>query len=146
MVSTLSILTAGLAACASLIQAAPTARDAPLCPPEHMGIMQPANGATITQTRDGNLDGTTVEVVYCSGAYYKTSSLDASALFSFPDTLNVGSILAKNIKPDNKDASAGFYSYRFNVTFIPNSGSYFTGLHTLSIYETTTGEYSNDIR
>jgi len=140
MVSPLSILSAGLAVCASLAQAAPTARDTPLCPPEHQGIIQPANGATITQVRDSNLDGTTVEVVYCSGAYFKISSLDASALFSFPDTLNVGSILAKNVKPDNKDAAAGFYSYRFNVTFTPNSGSYFTGLHTLSIYETTTGK------
>jgi hypothetical protein len=141
MVSARSLLAAGLAVCASLVQAAPAAPAAtPLCQPEHQGIIQPASGATITQIKDSNSDGTTVEIVYCSGQYFKTSTIDASVLFTSPDSINGGVLLAKDVKPDNKDAAAGFYSYRFNVTISPEDGDYFTGPRTLNIYETTTGK------
>ena len=106
------------------------------------GIIQPVDGATITQVNDGNYDSTTVEIVYCSGQYFKTRSIDASVFLTFPDSPNSGELLAKDIEPDNKDASAGFYSYRFNVTIAPSDGSYPTGVRSLSVYETTTGEFA----
>lgn len=145
MVSTRSLLAASLALCASIVQAAPSATTtaaSPLCTPEAQGIIQPVDGATITQVDDGNYDSTTVEIVYCSGQYFKTRSIDASVFLTFPDSPNSGELLAKDIEPDNKDASAGFYSYRFNVTIAPSDGSYPTGVRSLSVYETTTGEFA----
>lgn len=136
----------GLAAiCCALAQAAPqatTSAAAPLCTPEAQGIVQPANGATVTQTQDSNYDGTIVEIVYCSGQYFKTSTIDASVLLTLPGSPDSGQLLAKDVAPDNLDALAGFYSYRFNVTIAPISGTYPTGPYTLSIYETTTGYYN----
>ena len=143
MLSTQSLLAASLALCASTAQASPTPATSaagPLCTPEAQGIIQPMNGATITQVNDGNYDSTTVQVIYCSGQYFETSSIDASIFLTFPDSPSSGELLAKAIKPDNKDASAGFYSYRINVTVSPSDGDYPTGLRSLSVYETTTGE------
>ena len=143
MFFTPSLLAASLAFCTSIAHAAPTATttaSSPLCTPEAQGIIQPTNGATITQVNDGNYDSTIVEIIYCSGQYFKTSSIDASVFLTFPDSPNSGELLAKDVEPDNKDASAGFYSYRFNVTIAPSNGDYPTGLRSLSVYETTTGE------
>jgi hypothetical protein len=143
MVSPRSLLAASFALCASFVQAAPAATStaaAPLCTPEHQGIIQPASGATITQVKNDNGDGTTVQIVYCSGQYFKTSSIDASVFLTAPDSPDSGELLAKDVKPDNQDASAGFYSYRFNVTISPADGDYQTGPYVLSIYETETGE------
>jgi hypothetical protein len=90
---------------------------------------------------DGNYGPTYVEVIYCSGQYFKTSSIDASVWLTFPDSPDSGELLVKDEKPDNKDASAGFYSYRFNVSIAPEDGDYATGVRTLSVYETTTGKF-----
>lgn len=144
MVSTRSLLVAGLALCASIVQAAPsttTKTASPLCTPEAQGIVKPKNGAKITQIDDGNYDSTYVTLVYCSGQYFKTSSIDASVWLTSPGSPNSGELLLKDIKPDNKDSSAGFYSYRFNITIAPEDGNYATGVRTLSVYETTTGEF-----
>ena len=143
MVSTQSLLAAGLAICASVVYGAPaatTTAKSPLCTPEAQGIVKPKNGAKITQVNDGNYDSTYVEVIYCSGQYFKTSSVDASVWLTSPGSPNSGGLLLKDVKPDNKDSSAGFYSYRFNVTIAPEDGDYATGVRTLSVYETTTGE------
>jgi len=147
MVSTRPFLASSLLFLTSLVfvQAAPattttTTAAGPLCTPEAQGIVVPADGATITQINDGNYDSTTFEVVYCSGQYFKTSTIDASVLLTFPDSPDSDELLIKDQKPDNQDADAGFYSYRFNVTISPEDGDYPTGEHTLSVYETTTGE------
>jgi len=49
-------------------------------------------------------------------------------------------LLAKDIPPDNEDAAAGFYSYRYNVTLCPEDGEYRTGPFVVSVYETATGK------
>lgn len=113
----------------------------PLCSQEAQGILVPQPGATIVQTNDGNYGPNYFTVVYCSGAYYKTSSIDGSVWLTFPDEPTSGQLLIKDEKPDNKDAHAAFYSYRFNVTLYPEDGDYVTGERTLSVYETTTGEF-----
>lgn len=142
MISPRSLLATSLAISASLAWAAPTTTSAaqPICTPESdQGIVQPANSATITQINDGSFSGTTFEVLYCSEQYFKTSSVAASVLLNVPESPNNGELLVRDVAPDNLDASAGFYSYRFNVTISPSDGDYPTGLYSLSIYETTTG-------
>ena len=92
--------------------------DGYLCGYGTQGLKKPADNDTIYQQEDS----TTFEVVYCSGQYFKTSTIDASVWLSFPDSFQSGELLTKDQKPDNKDAPAGYYSYRFNVTIYPNDG------------------------
>lgn len=99
---------------------------------QHVGIVQPANGAVITTSN--------IPIVYCSGQYFKTSSIDASALLSLPGQFDSGELLVKDIKPDNQDVPAGYYSYRFNATIPEEDGDWPSGQWTLSIYETATGK------
>lgn len=86
-----------------------------------------------------------MEIIYCSGAYFKTSSIEASALLSFPDSIALGGqVLVKDAKPDDLDAAAGFSSYRFNASIYPSDGDYYTGEMAISIFETTTGEFCSE--
>jgi hypothetical protein len=117
-----------------------TTASTPLCSPEAQGIVKPTPGTIITQTNDGNYGPTYFEVIYCSGQYFKTSSIDGSVLLAVPEAPDNGQLLIKDQAPDNLDAYAGFYSYRFNASISPSDGDYLTGEQTLSIYETTTGE------
>ena len=138
--------TAVLATAATLFSttfAAPTIsrRDDYLCGYGTEGIKLPTANTTIYQTADDDLSCTSVEIVYCSGQYFKTSSLDATVWLSPPGQQS-GEILAKNVAPDDSDAPAGYYSYRFNVSICPTSGSYMTGQKTLAVYETATGYYN----
>lgn len=110
----------------------------PACGYGKAGLKLPAPGATITQDVSSD-HGTQVEVLYCSGAYFKTSSQSASLWLS--QNPSAGQLLAQNVSPDNKDAPAGFYSYRFNVSLHPVDGSYYKGNYTFSIYEVTTGTF-----
>ena len=116
-----------------------------VCGPGKVGIAEPANNAKIVQIKDGNFSPTNVTIVYCSGQYFKTRTIDASALLTSPGATS-GELLVKDVKPDNQDAPAGYYSYRFNATIYPEDGNYLTGKRTLTIYETTTGENLTSMR
>ena len=124
MVSIRSILLAGAAlltaASATPIISEPIVKrqSDDICGYGTQGIKQPTANSTIQQ----NEDSTTFEVVYCSGQYFKTSSLDISAFLHFPDSPNSGQLLVRNQQPDNQDAPAGYYSYRFNITIYPEDG------------------------
>ena len=86
--------------------------------------------------------GTNVSILYCSGQYFKTSSIDLSVWLSSADNgVTGGELLAKDVKPDNRDAAPGFYSYGLNVTILPVDGMYMTGPYVISVYETMTGEW-----
>jgi hypothetical protein len=126
-----------LGALASAVTASPivVARDDPLCY-QKTGIQQPTAGTSIPLSQNSN--GVNVTVIYCSGQYFKTRSLDLSVGLSQPGSPS-GELLAKGVQPDNKDAQGGFYSYRFDVTILPNSGS---GERTLNVFETATGKYN----
>ena len=89
-----------------------------LCGYGTQGIKQPAANSTIQQ----NEDSTTFEVVYCSGQYFKTSSIDGSVLLHYPGRADSGQLLVTSQAPDNQDAPSGYYSYRFNVTIYPEDG------------------------
>ena len=104
------------------------------------GIRQPANGTTITYTTEEqeNLDGATFEIIYCSGDYDKTASLNVTALLG---TTSSGLILG-SARPNSDAAPAGFYGYIFNVTVYPEDGDYITGPQQLSIFEVETGYYN----
>ena len=80
-------------------------------------------------------------MIYCSGQYFETHSIDGSVLLTGTDSLTSGELLIKDQKPDNLDADAGFYSYRFNASISPEDGDYITGDKTLSVYETTSGNF-----
>lgn len=53
-------------------------------------------------------------------------------------------LLIKDQEPDNEESSAGFDSYRFNVTLQPENGDYATGERLLNVYETSTGELCDE--
>lgn len=116
----------------------------PFCYQKSPGIYSPAPDAVITQSTS-NYACTNVTILYCSGQYFKTSSLDTSVglsqLYAGGPGIASGQLLAKNVKPDDADAQAGFASYRYNVTICPGGGDYLTGDYALSVYETETGEY-----
>ncbi|KAI4147374.1 MAG: hypothetical protein LQ340_005588 [Diploschistes diacapsis] len=144
MVSFCSILLASAAlltaAFASPILSEPilAPRATTLCGEGSQGIKKPARNTTIQQQEDG----TTFEVIYCSGQYFKTSSIDGSVWLHNPSSTKSGQLLVKDRTPDNKDAPAGFYSYRFNITIYPQDGDYLSGKQVLSVYETATGYYN----
>jgi hypothetical protein len=113
----------------------------PTCQPEHEGIIYPIAGSTITLIKNDNLDPTYVEIVYCSGAYFKITSIEASVLLSFPNSVAMsGQVLVKDAPPDDFDSEAGFSSYRFNASIYPLDGDYYQGPMAIGIFETTTGE------
>ncbi|MCJ1331200.1 hypothetical protein MMC10_007888 [Thelotrema lepadinum] len=145
MVSIRSVLLAGVAllttASAIPIIGEPIVKrqDDKLCGYETgQAIVEPAANSTIQQ----NEDSTTFEVIYCSGQYFKTYSIDASVFLHFPDSPNSGQLLVNNQQPDNLDTDAGFYSYRFNITIYPEDGDYLSGQQTLSVYEAASGYYN----
>ena len=110
----------------------------PFCSGKAAGLYSPTEGAVLTQyITDYACNNFTV--LYCSGQYFKTSSIDTSVWLSSAGNDN-GMLLAKDVAPDNQDAQAGFYSYRYNVTICPISGEYMTGPYVFSVYETQTGE------
>lgn len=131
--------TMATAALASIIP--PQARaDGQACGYGTQGLKQPAEGSTVV-LHDQDSTGADIEVLYCSGAYSKISSESVSVWLANSAGSNSGQLLAQNIKPDNKDAPSGYFSYRFNVTVSPQDGDYPTGPHAFSIYEVTTGEF-----
>jgi len=119
----------------------------PFCYQKTPGIYSPTEGAILTQdTSDYNCNNFTI--LYCSGQYFKTSSLDTSVGLS-PSyngvvDINSGELLAKGVKPDDRDAQAGFSSYRYNVTICPVQGEYMTGPYALSVFETETGKWTQE--
>lgn len=116
---------------------------APFCSQKSPGIYSPASGAIITQSTTA-YSCTNITVLYCSGQYFKTSSIDTSValsqIYAGGPGITSGQLLAKDVRPDNADASAGVYSYRYNVTICPGGGDYLKGEYALSVYETETGE------
>lgn len=138
----LALLFVSLANATPIASPAHVARQSdPFCSGQSPGIYEPADGSTINQVMDDDYDCTTVEFLYCSGQYDKTRSIDTSIWLSASGAAS-GQLLAKDVQPDNDDAAAGFYSYRYNVTICPEDGNYMTGSQTLSVYETETGRYS----
>jgi hypothetical protein len=140
--ATLSSASPASSSSSTISAATPTSTSiTPTCAPEHEGIIYPTAGTTITLVKNDNLDPTIVEIIYCSGAYFKISTIEASALLSFTDPIaTAGQMLVKDAKPDNLDAAEGFSSYRFNASIYPSDGSYYNGNMAISVFETTTGE------
>ncbi|GAB7342347.1 hypothetical protein MBLNU457_g0569t1 [Dothideomycetes sp. NU457] len=117
----------------------------PFCYQKSPGIYSPASGAIITQNTS-TYDCTNITILYCSGQYFKTSSIDTSVglsqIYAGGPGIASGQLLAKDVKPDNADAQAGYASYRYNVTLCPGGGDYLEGEYALSVYETETGYYN----
>ncbi|KAF2860899.1 hypothetical protein K470DRAFT_257447 [Piedraia hortae CBS 480.64] len=117
----------------------------PFCSGKSSGLYKPAEGAILSQYISDS-ECNNFEILYCSGQYFKTSSLDLSVWLSprFSSSpyqaMRSGQLLAKNVKPDDKDSAAGYYSYRFNVSICPIEGEYRTGPYILSAYETYSGQ------
>jgi len=115
----------------------------PFCYQKTPGIYSPAEGAVITQDTS-SYGCTNVTILYCSGQYFKTSSIDTSVglsqIYAGGPGITSGQLLAKNVKPDNADAQAGYSSYRYNVTICPGGGDYLKGAYELSVLETETGK------
>lgn len=112
-----------------------------------VGIIQPANDDSFTFSESA--DSGTIEVVYCSGQYFKTSSLDASVWLSSrnPSTngneRDYGQLMIHNQEPDNQDSAAGYYSYRMNVTLYPGTTGFQDGDLRLSVYEQYRGKWTD---
>lgn len=146
MVSPTTLLATTLALCTPLIHALPSSlaprASTPACKTETSGFLSPVAGSTITQAKGA--ESTVVEILYCSGQYFKTRPTGASIWLTkgIDSALGGGPLLAQNVVPDDHDAAAGFHSYRFNVTIYPEDGSFMQGPYTLSVYETSTGELS----
>jgi len=114
----------------------------PFCYQKPPGIYSPSSNAILTQDIS-SYTCNNFTLLYCSGQYFKTSSLSTSVGLSPSSNginINSGELLAKDVKADNADAQAGFYSYRYNVTICPVEGEYMTGPYALSVFETETGE------
>jgi len=107
------------------------------------GLYSPTEGAVLAQNVT-DYGCNNVTVLYCSGQYYKTRSIDTSVWLSSPGGTS-GQLLAQDVTPDDADAAAGYSSYRYNVTICPLDGDYKTGSYVFSVYETETGELRNDI-
>ena len=106
------------------------------------GIRKPAEGDTIIYTAEQqkNYDPAIFEVIYCSGDYFKTASLNATALLG--DSTSTGMIIGSASNPTPGVASAGYYGYVFNVSVGPISGNYITGSKKLSVFEWERGYYN----
>lgn len=89
-------------------------------------IVQPSNGVNITSP--------TFQIVYCSGAYDKTRTIDASVWLTSPGSES-GQLLVKDMTTNDGD------TYTFNATITPADGLYDNGDFVLSVYETTTGMF-----
>ena len=150
MVSLHTILAAGTIVLAALAHASPTPtpvrRADSVCGTQPApGIRQPANGTKITWTaaEQANSDGHAIEIVYCSGEYFKTSSVNVTVLLGAAGTGSgagtSGQILG-SATPTGGAASSGYYGYVFNMTVEPASGNFFTGPYQLSVFEWATGE------
>jgi len=113
-------------------------RATPACAPGRQALLLPKAGSTIDQYNDGNYDCTMFEVLYCSGQYFKTRSINVDLLLSFPGQTS-GQLLEIGQTPTSGTAPAGYYGYRFNATICPEDGDYITGQRTLTIYETASG-------
>ena len=112
----------------------------PLCSYGTYGIICPSANKTITQIDDGSESATYFEVIYCSGQYFETSSLNVDVWLSSPgEVSSSGIILIEDATPDNQDAEPGYYSYRLNVSITPEDGDYATGARVLSVYERESG-------
>lgn len=112
----------------------------PFCYQKSPGIYEPTEGAIISQSIT-DYTCNNISILYCSGQYDKTRSIDTSVWLSQSSTgTGSGELLAKDVTPDDQDASAGFSSYRYNVSVCPSDGDYMTGPYILSVYETETGK------
>jgi hypothetical protein len=122
-----------------------TAAD-PFCFQKSAGIYSPTNGQTLSQ-KPNDSGCNNFEILYCSGQYFKSRSVDASAWLSSAayrsgnDPITAGVLLTKGVYPDNKDAESGYSSYRFNVSICAGDGGYRTGPYVLSVYETYSGQF-----
>jgi hypothetical protein len=114
----------------------------------NVGILEPKDGTNFSFDSSGPAN---ISILYCSGQYFKTSTIDASVWLaprtayslSAPNSA-YGQLMVKNAEPDNQDVPAGYYSYRLNATVYPGSQSFMDGDLVLSVYEQTTG-MSNDL-
>jgi len=113
-------------------------RQAATCGSRLQALLLPVAGSTIDQINDGTYGCTTFEVLYCSGQYFKTRSINVDLLLSNPGESS-GQILALGQTPTPGAARAGYFGYHFNATICPADGDYITGERVLSIYETTSG-------
>lgn len=124
-------------------------RDSTLCGQgQHPGILKPTANETLVVSWEDQLNLEYVlEIVYCSDAYFKTSSLNVTAWLGFNGGSG-GELLASGISPDYSVADGGFYGYRFNVTLTPiDDGSWDSNeLRTLNILEWQTGEIDRSRR
>ena len=154
MVSLTSLLITGTLVLGTLAHADPALtlvrRADPVCGDGNSlpapGIRQPANGSTITWTaaEQANFEGHAIEIVYCSGEYFKTRSVNATVLLGRTTTPAggigpTGEILG-SATPTGGAAPGGFYGYVFNVTVWPSNGDFRTGQYDLSVFEWATGE------
>ena len=106
------------------------------------GIQKPANGSTFAISQSAqNAGETTMEVIFCSDAYFETSSINVTTWISYANNPRYGVLLASGIEPDPSVADAGFYGYRFNVTFGPtDDGDWdLSDARTLFVQESQTG-------
>lgn len=148
MVSAKTLFATGAALLATIASATPTVgkihsirdSDTPCGSEPVPGFLKPTNGTTITYTAEEqeNYDGATFEIIYCSGQYYKTSSLNVKVLLG---PTSGGEVLG-SADPTVGAADDGFYGYIFNVTVYPEDGDYLTGPQQLSIFEYESGYYN----
>ena len=106
------------------------------------GIQKPANGSTFAISQSDQDSGwTTLEVIFCSDAYFKTSSINVTTWITYTDNPRYGVLLASGIEPDPTVADPGFYGYRFNVSFGPSDeGDWdLSDARTLFVQESQTG-------
>ncbi|KAF2723495.1 hypothetical protein K431DRAFT_301746 [Polychaeton citri CBS 116435] len=126
------------------IQARQSNESQPPCTYGNFGLKKPEVGTVITQIDDGNYDGTTFEVLYCSSQYFKTRSISATIGLGWPDSYTSGGQIlgTPGLSPTDDAADAGYYGYRVNVTVYPLSGNYLQGEQTLSVFEVASGYYN----
>ena len=100
-------------------------------------ILSPANGTTIVYTAEAS-EGYSLPIIYCSGEYFKTSSINVTAILTTGDAstpLRTGEILG-SAEPSDGAAAPGYYGYVFNVAIYSTDGP-----HQLGIFEWSTGTY-----
>ncbi|KAF2491285.1 hypothetical protein BU16DRAFT_564992 [Lophium mytilinum] len=118
--------------CATFLLAAVTA--ATQCEVGRSGIMSPAANATLTLGQPFNL-------TFCSGAYFKTHTIDID-IVAYPCTTTPcgkftgGEEAVHALQPEDE------YGYHTNVTLYPISGSQRTGQWAIGVLDHTSGYYT----
>ena len=134
MVSFSTLLSAGGLAFAALAAAQPTVMSTrradtscgPLPDLPTPGIRKPANDTTFTYPSEevDRFRRINIKIIYCSGEYFKTSSLNATALLRDGGGLGSGSggMVLGWATPRDDAADGSYYGYIFNVTIGPLNG------------------------